>query len=104
MGHVLMLMIGIVNLSLTSLTNANGMHIFMLLVNICSPTAIVLSIVIVIGSIVPAENQYNIHSFPPLRCVNRTGNYYNRILPVNVILLVGNTLLAVIGWVIHKVS
>ena len=68
------------------------------------PTGIVVPILIVLGSIIPAGNQYNIHSFPPLRCLNQRGEYYNFVLPLNVIISTANTLLVIIGWVIHKVS
>ena len=68
------------------------------------PTAITIPILIVVGSIASAGNQYNLRSFPPTRCFNGRANYFNFILPLNVMVLIANTLLVAIAWVIHKVS
>ena len=68
------------------------------------PTAIVVSLIVAIVNTVRDENQYNIPSFPPLRCADREVTYYNRILPTLITISIGNILLVTISWVIHKVS
>ena len=68
------------------------------------PTAITIPILIVVGSIVSAGNQFNLRSFPPERCINGRANYLNYVLPINAVIMIVNTLLVTIAWVIHKVS
>ena len=57
----------------------------------------------VLSNIRNVREQYTILNFPPIISRSNQLNYYTDILPENVIAVLGNLMVVVIGWVIHKV-
>ena len=65
-------------------------------------TALATSVIAVIG--VLTGKQYTIFSFPPRQCVEGERNFYNYVVPSNILFAIGFLMLVVILWKIHKVG
>ena len=66
-------------------------------------TAASTATVVVISGVTAEESQFTILSFPPLTCDEKESGFYNSILPGTATYFMAITMLATIGWVIHKV-
>ena len=66
-------------------------------------TAASMATIVVISGVTAEENQFTILSFPPLICDENESGFYNSILPGAATYFMAITMLATIGWVIHKV-
>ena len=66
-------------------------------------TAASVATIVVISGVTAEENQFTILSFPPLMCDEKESGFYNSILPGAATYFMAITMLATIGWVIHKV-
>ena len=58
---------------------------------------------IVISKIRSVREEYTILNFPPTICRANQLNYYTDLLPQNVMAVLGNLMVVIIGWIIHKV-